>query len=110
METAGYPQDGGRIDLRVYARDARFLPRDWKDDVEAKRDAKSWVHYEETRAGALGPEKRSRAFAGSYVVSGVVYGLVNVRTDGETVMCATMNEAENSWNVKSFPARFGAPG
>jgi hypothetical protein len=107
LETVGYPHDAGVMDLRLYARDARFLPRDWKEDVEAKRELLSQVHFEETRAGALAPEKRSRAFGGSYVVSGVVYGLVNVRTDGETVMCATMNEAERSWNVKAFRARFG---
>lgn len=35
------------------------------------------------------------------------YGLVNVRTDGETVMCATMREAGGGWTVHTFPARFG---
>lgn len=34
------------------------------------------------------------------------YGLVNVRTDGETIMCATLNETEKKWIVHSFPARF----
>jgi hypothetical protein len=35
------------------------------------------------------------------------YGLVNVRTDGKTIMCATMTEAGDGWTVHSFPARFG---
>ncbi len=106
METAGYPHEGAVIDLRVYAREARHLPREWKDDVLAKQAAASQVHFEETKAGALNPVTRSRSFVGSYVVSGVVYGLVNVRTDGETILCATMNEGNRSWNVKTFRARF----
>jgi hypothetical protein len=106
METAGYPHDGGVIGLRVYAREARHLPREWKDDILAKLEAASQVHFEETKSGALKPSKRLRSFRGSYVVSGMVYGLVNVRTDGETIMCATMNEAERSWNVRTFRARF----
>jgi hypothetical protein len=57
-------------------------------------------------SGDLNPGKRSRAFADSYVVSGIVYGLVNVRTDGDTILCATMNESNRGWNVKAFPARF----
>jgi hypothetical protein len=34
------------------------------------------------------------------------YGLVNVRTDGKTIMCATMDETEHKWIVHTFPARF----
>lgn len=47
---------------------------------------------------------------GSRVMSGTHYGLVNVRTDGETVMCATMREAGGGWTVHTFPARFGPRG
>lgn len=36
------------------------------------------------------------------------YGLVNVRTDGKTIMCATMKESGDGWTVNSFPARFGS--
>lgn len=36
----------------------------------------------------------------------VVYGLANVRTNREMILCATMNEAKRSWNVKTFRARF----
>ena len=34
------------------------------------------------------------------------YGLVNVRTDGQTIMCATMDETEEKWIIHTFPARF----
>ena len=34
------------------------------------------------------------------------YGLVNMRTDGTTIMCATLNETEKKWIIHTFPARF----
>jgi beta-lactamase superfamily II metal-dependent hydrolase len=36
------------------------------------------------------------------------YGLVNVRTDGKTIVCATMKESGDGWTVNSFTARFGS--
>lgn len=106
LATQRYPYEGDDIDLRVYARDARHLPQEWKDDVEAKRRTRSQLHYEQTKAGALRPQERARAFRDTRIIAGIVYGLVNVRTDGETILCATMNEAKSSWNVQAFPARF----
>lgn len=106
METARYPHEEDLLDLRVYAREGRHLPEEWKEDVEAKRQTASRLHYQETKAGAIGPSKRSRDFRGAFVVSGIVYGLVNVRTDGETILCATMNDARRGWNIQAFPARF----
>ncbi len=35
------------------------------------------------------------------------YGLVNVRTDGDLVLCATLDETEEKWVSHTFPARFG---
>ncbi len=40
------------------------------------------------------------------VVAGIVYGLVNVRTDGKKILCATLNEKKYQWDVKTFDARF----
>lgn len=42
----------------------------------------------------------------SRVMQKTHYGLVNVRTDGKTIMCATMNETEKKWIIHTFPARF----
>jgi len=64
------------------------------------------VKYTETAAGDLRPRKRSRRLNRLYVVSGVVYGLVNVRTDGNKILCATLNEKDNTWDVKTFESRF----
>ena len=40
------------------------------------------------------------------VVGGLIYGLVNVRTDGERILCATLDEKDNDWRINSFDSRF----
>lgn len=40
------------------------------------------------------------------MVTGIVYGLVNVRTDGKRIMSATMNEGDGSFNIKLIESRF----
>ncbi|MFQ5477546.1 MAG: hypothetical protein ACE5E4_02905 [Candidatus Binatia bacterium] len=40
------------------------------------------------------------------VVGGLIYGLVNVRTDGNKILCATLDEKDNDWRIKSFDSRF----
>lgn len=70
-------------------------------------DFAGWnVDYRRRRPGDLQPKTGSRPLKNSFVVTGVVYGLVNVRTDGETILCATRNEADHSWDTESFAARF----
>lgn len=64
------------------------------------------VQYEETKPGELNPRKRSRRLAGGRIVAGLVYGLVNVRTDGHRILTATMNEGDGSWTAKTFSSRF----
>jgi hypothetical protein len=36
------------------------------------------------------------------IASDLVYGLVNVRTDGTTVLCATLEEKGNDFDYKTF--------
>ena len=59
-----------------------------------------------TMAGDREPSMWRRSLNGSRMVAGTVYGLVNVRTDGETILCATMNEAKHTWQVQTVRARF----
>jgi len=40
------------------------------------------------------------------VVGGLIYGLINVRTDGDKILCATLDEQDNSWRIKTFISRF----
>jgi len=74
--------------------------------VEGNALGMTKLHYEETASGALSAKKDYQHSAGTYVVSGLVYGLVNVRTDGKRIQVATLNEADKSWSTKNFLARF----
>jgi len=42
----------------------------------------------------------------SRIVSGLIYGLVNVRTNGDKILCATLNESEYKWDIKTLKSRF----
>lgn len=59
-----------------------------------------------TMAGDRNPRTVKRTLDNSYIVTGLIYGLVNVRTNGERIVCATMNEKEHSWHVQEITSRF----
>ncbi len=48
----------------------------------------------------------SRTLDRARIVSDLIYGLVNVRTDGERILCATRSEADLSWQIKTVRSRF----
>jgi hypothetical protein len=64
------------------------------------------LNYVSRKPGAISASKGSRRFEHTYVVAGLIYGLVNVRTDGNTILCATMNEGDASWSIRTFKSRF----
>lgn len=49
---------------------------------------------------------RYRRLSGLRCVDRLVYGLVNVRTDGERILLATRSEADTSWEIQQLRARF----
>lgn len=51
-------------------------------------------------------EKKKVALGTARVVGGLIYGLVNVRTDGDKILCATLDEGEDDWRIKTFRSRF----
>jgi beta-lactamase superfamily II metal-dependent hydrolase len=51
--------------------------------------------------------KRKTVRLGStMVVGGLIYGLVNVRTDGDKILCATLDEKDSHWRINTFRSRF----
>lgn len=64
------------------------------------------VTYKETNAGDLNPTTKTKSFWDKKIVGGIIYGLVNVRTDGKKILCATMSEKGNDWDIKTFTSRF----
>lgn len=57
------------------------------------------LHLTKTKKDAIRMEN-------AMVVGGLIYGLINVRTDGQNILCATLDESDNKWRIKKFPSRF----
>ncbi len=74
--------------------------------LEGAELAAAEVEYSETLPGELRARKRKRKLQGACIVAGLIYGLVNVRTDGKTILTATMNEGKGDWAIKKFRSRF----
>ena len=51
-------------------------------------------------------KKKKIKVGDTMVVGGLIYGLVNVRTDGERILCATLNEKDQSWEIHTTESRF----
>ena len=66
------------------------------------------THYKVTMAGARAPKSGSAGVHYRRVAAATTYGLINVRTDGKTIMCAALNEKAFKWNVTTFKSRFEA--
>jgi beta-lactamase superfamily II metal-dependent hydrolase len=79
-----------------------------------ERDASGTVDHTISGKKALGrttlhmkkAKKDKVQLANALVVGGLIYGLVNVRTDGEKILCATLDERDNDWRIKTFNSRF----
>ncbi len=75
--------------------------------VELEPGDQALLDYEVVMAGDLNPKKKTRRFRnGTRVVDAVTYGLVNVRTDGKKILCATLNEKKDKWEIEKFRSRF----
>jgi beta-lactamase superfamily II metal-dependent hydrolase len=64
------------------------------------------IGYKFTPPGALNPSKGTKTLDKARVMHKLIYGLVNVRTNGTRILAATMNEGDGSFSVKSFNSRF----
>ena len=56
------------------------------------------------RSVKMGPG--SEATGNAKIVTGLIYGLVNVRTDGRRILCATLDEKNQDWRIASVNSRF----
>ncbi len=75
-------------------------------EIDGAEFDRSRIHYKETKSGDRHPKTKSRRMDNSLIVAGLIYGLVNVRTDGETIMCATMDEKHHNWRIHKLKSRF----
>lgn len=88
IEYKGYPTAGQPLDIVL------------TDEPNTK------IFYKRTESGALNPSTKQKTMDKVYIIDGIRYGLVNVRTDGRKVLCATLNEGKDEWEVKTFESRF----
>jgi beta-lactamase superfamily II metal-dependent hydrolase len=84
--------------------------KDRLDQLEQAATAHGFraTYYYTVPNGPTAAEHLERGVWRSRVMHKNHYGLVNVRTDGELIMCATLNETDANWIIHAFPARFGA--
>lgn len=75
-------------------------------DVSLVDEKKTKVTYNRIKSGAVSASKRNKTLEKLRVIDGIVYGLVNIRTDGNKILCATLNEGKSKWEIKSFHSRF----
>lgn len=66
----------------------------------------SELSYKERVVGSLAETEGKKLLRNARIMTRLIYGLVNVRTDGERILAATMNEKDGSWAIKSFRSRF----
>jgi beta-lactamase superfamily II metal-dependent hydrolase len=71
----------------------------------AKKRTSASYHYREVR-GPFSVRYGNRSVWRSRMMTRVHYGLVNVRSDGERIICATIRETGEGWTVHEFNARF----
>ncbi len=72
-----------------------------------KRDLDQFdLHYKTTVAGGRNPKKGKSELGSKALAASTTYGLINVRTDGKTIVCASLNEVKSKWNISNFNSRF----
>ena len=76
------------------------------ETIDGRKLAEAEVEYSERLPGSPNPRKGKRTLDGACLVAGLIYGLVNVRTDGDTILAATLNEGKADWTVRKFKSRF----
>jgi beta-lactamase superfamily II metal-dependent hydrolase len=63
------------------------------------------LHFTETKPGGF-PGSGERSMGNTSIVAGLIYGLVNVRTDGQRILCATLDERDHDWRITTTQSRF----
>jgi beta-lactamase superfamily II metal-dependent hydrolase len=75
-------------------------------DINLTNEEETRISYKQTASGALKAADKTKSMGELKVVAGIVYGLINVRTDGNKILCATLNEGKSKWEIQTFYSRF----
>jgi beta-lactamase superfamily II metal-dependent hydrolase len=77
-----------------------------KDSSGAVTDTISGLALERATLHIEKAKKEKINLGNAMVVGGLIYGLVNVRTDGNKILCATLDEKNKNWRINTFDSRF----
>lgn len=94
-----------QIEQEAIAREKPLLRQ--LDDRQHAAKTRAAYHYRGVQE-LFSVQYDTRSVWRSRIMTKNHYGLVNVRTDGKTIVCVTMKETGDGWTVHSFPARFGS--
>ena len=98
--------DPGSAVAKAIVRDAERLGKPRLEALEAAEAANGTkaVIYARRPTGVVGVVYPRRDFKRIRVMESNIYGLVNVRTDGDLIMCASKRDNGERWTVHAFPA------
>ena len=74
--------------------------------IEGEDFNRTEIAFAEVKSGDRNPRLKQQRLDETLVVAGLIYGLVNVRTDGETILCATLDEKDSGWRIHKVRSRF----
>ena len=103
---ANFELDLGNIFHSLWLRDKLDAQNTVLEEIKGADLNNYKTRYKITMAGARGAKSGSARVHYRRVAAKTTYGLINIRTDGKTIMCAALNEKEFKWNVTTFKSRF----
>ena len=66
------------------------------------------ITYENTNAGDINPTTKTKKLNRLSLIDGIIYGLVNIRTDGNKILFAIRKEKGTGWETSKIYSRFAA--
>lgn len=95
-----------RIGIPQSAKINNPADNDPDNDIEVTNMDNLIFNYERGDAGDLNPERKSKKMSGLSLIDGIVYGLVNIRTDGNKILFAIRKEKGKGWETSTLFSRF----
>lgn len=93
-----------KTDALIRDAKAREAPRLKALEAEEAANGAEGVIYGRRPTGVVGAVYPRKEFKRLRVMEKNVYGLVNVRTDGKVIMCASRRDDGEHWTIHAFPA------
>jgi hypothetical protein len=99
-----YSTELARSVTLAYAAEARLRTGDQSPAQYENLDVAAVQVRPARREGGNGGVQAYRSLRSISFAADLVYGLVNIRTDGRQILCATMNEQNSTFDIKRFVA------